>query len=125
MAYHLKHYAQLNNITVSNSTVKFVGSLSSSVQVTNIQATNMTIANHLIGFIDCFDVEMHDIYIDNIHSEYDYLMLVSNTKVNSILNVTIKISILKLYILEDQLLILSVTLISTTLLKVSKSRVLT
>ena len=82
-------YAQLNNITVSNSTVKFAGSLSSSVQVTNIHVTNMTLMNHLLGFIDCFDLVMHDIYIENVHSDYDYLMLISNTKANSIMNVTI------------------------------------
>ena len=82
-------YAQLSNILVSNSTVKFVGSLSSSVQLTNIHATNMTLKNHLIGFIDCFDVIMHDIYIENTQSEYDFLMLLSNTKTESIINVTI------------------------------------
>ena len=82
--------AQLNNITVSNSTIKFVGSLSSSVQVINIRATSITLIDHLIGFIDCIDVIIHDIYIDNIQTENDYLILVSNTKADSILNVTIQ-----------------------------------
>ena len=50
----------------------------------------MTVANHLIGFIDCYDVIMNDLYIDNIQSSHDYLMLLSNTMTNSISNVTIK-----------------------------------
>ena len=95
-------YAQLNNITVSNSTAKFAGSLSSSVQVANIHVTNMTLMNHLLGFIDCFDLVMHNIYIENIQSDYDYLMLISNTKANSIMNVTISnINTNVLYVLRS------------------------
>ena len=85
-----KTNAVLINVFAINSSTKFVESLSLLVQMTNIRVTNIPVSNHLIGFINCYEVIMQDLYIDTVQSSHDYLMLLSKTITNSISNVTIR-----------------------------------
>ena len=58
--------AVLINVFATNSSTKFVESLPLLVQMTNVRVTNIPVSNHLIGFINCYEVIMQDLYVDTV-----------------------------------------------------------
>ena len=104
--------ANLNNINYTNSTTKFVKSLSSQLQITNLMSTNISLTQYLIDSTDCSGVTLQNIVIYNINKTKGYLMYATRSSINQIVNMTIyDINVAVLHCLKSNITIINDLLI--------------
>ena len=81
--------AILDNIMFSTSTVELVTVLSSTLQITQLDAINITSNDYLISLIDCSMVMLHHINVMHFTSTKDSMMLLSGSSIDSINDFTL------------------------------------
>ena len=79
----------LNNYTYSNSTMKFVSVLSSSLEMSSIEIAHISLSKHLIECIRCERVIWQNIVIKNILTTSQSIIFLSGSVINQISNFTI------------------------------------
>ena len=78
-----------NNILYSNSTMKFVAVLSSSVEMSSINITQISLNQHVIECIECERTKWENIVIEDIITTSTYIIFLSNSVIDRISNLTI------------------------------------
>ena len=81
--------ASLSFINYVNSTTKFVEALSSQLQITNLMSKNISLTQYLIDYIDCDGVTLQDILIHDVDTTSSYLLYVTKSSIDQIINTTI------------------------------------
>ena len=94
--------ASISNVVFSNSTVELFSVLLSTVSIKNLHMSDIIVNDYLLSFIDSNNVVMQDIMIQNIESTRDYIILVSESSIDNIQNITISDSnVTSMYILKS------------------------
>ena len=94
--------ASINNINYANSTIKFVETLSSQLQITNLTSKNISLTQYLIDSTDCSGVTLRNIMIYNINTTKGYLIYATRSSIDLIMNTTIyDINVAVLHILKS------------------------
>ena len=79
----------LNNITYSNSAMKFMTVLSSSVEMSNVKIFQISLNQNLIKCIGCERVIWQNVVVEYINTTSRYIMFLSQSAVNQISNLTV------------------------------------
>ena len=105
--------AVMNNITFTNSTVELVVVLLSSLNMTDLHISNIISNDYLFSYLDCNNIVMHDLVINQFRSSRDSMVLLSESSVDSINNFTISDSnVTGLHILKSNVTMMNEVMIS-------------
>ena len=81
--------ANFSRINYTDSTMKLIESQSSQSQIMDLMATNISLTQHLIDYIDCNEVILQNSMIYNVNSTSSYLMYAARSSLNQISNMTV------------------------------------
>ena len=81
--------ATMHNILYNNSTTEFLAVLLSSVQITDLDIANIFVNDYILSFVNCNNMMIQDIVINQITSTRDSTILFSGSSIDSINNLTI------------------------------------
>ena len=94
--------ATMHNITYRNSTATFIAVLLSSVQITNLDISNIILYDYALSFVDCNSVMIQHVAMNQISSTKDFMILLSGSSIDSISNLIISDSnVTGLYIVKS------------------------
>ena len=97
-------YVSLTNIEYTNSTMKFIETLSSQLQINTLSVFNISLTQHVIDFVDCQNIELNDLVMHNINTTKDYMMYMARSSINQIMNMTVyDVDVTVLEILESNI----------------------
>ena len=81
--------AVISNITYTNSTTKFIESLSSKLQIISLMSNNIALSQYLISYTDCVNIVIQNLMIYDINSTYSYLIYATGSSIDQIMNMTV------------------------------------
>ena len=81
--------ALFNNITYTKSTMKFATILSSSLEMSNVEITQITLNQYLYECIECQGITWKSIAINNILTTSQYAIFFSKSVIDQIMNLTL------------------------------------
>ena len=97
-------YVSLTNIEYTNSTMKFIETLSSQLQINTLSVFNISLTQHVIDFVGCQNIELNDLVMHNINTTKDYMMYMARSNINQIMNMTVyDVDVTVLEILESNI----------------------
>ena len=65
---------EINNLTYSASNMRLITVLSSTLSVANIEVFDISLSQHLISFINCLSIAMHNVNIRNLNTTNSNLL---------------------------------------------------
>ena len=99
--------AIISNTEYESSTMQFVEVLSSQIQLSNISVSNITSNQYIFDFIDCKNVELENIVINNVNTTKEYMIHTTSSTINQIKNMTVHdIDSTMLYILKSNIMLI-------------------
>ena len=92
------------NIEYTNSTIKFIETLSSHIQISNLSISNISLTQYVLDFAECHDVKLENILIHDINTTKRYMMNIARSSISQIINMTVHdVDVTILHILESNI----------------------
>ena len=95
--------ANIETLTYTNSSMKLTETLSSELHLNNIEIDNIELTQHMVDYIDCYNIRMQNMIIYDISTTKN-LVYMSGSEIDLIENITIHdISATALYIQKSNI----------------------
>ena len=79
----------ITNTAYTNSTIRYVESLSSKLQITSLMSKNITLTQYLISYTDSLNIVIQDVIIYDVASTSSYLVHTTRSSVDLVMNMTV------------------------------------
>ena len=82
-------HVSLTNIEYSNSTIKFIETLSSQLQINNISVSNVFLTQYVMDFVDCQNIRLKNLMMYNINTTTEYMINIARSYIDQIMSMTV------------------------------------